>query len=35
MTGGLIIWTTLPVAGEIRASPIRGLYRVPPLASAA
>ena len=33
-TGGLIRWTTLP-DGETSASPIRGLYSVPPLASAA
>src|SRR5262249_8175352 len=34
VTGGLIRWTTWPV-GDSSAAPIRGLYRVPPLASAA
>jgi hypothetical protein len=33
MTGGLIFCTTWP-DGETSASPIRGLYSVPPLASA-
>src|SRR5579875_1258953 len=33
ITGGLIRCTTLP-PGEISASPTRGLYSVPPLASA-
>ncbi len=33
MTGGLTCCTTWPF-GETSASPIRGLYRVPPLASA-
>ena len=34
ITGGLICWTTWPVIGDTSASPIRGLYSVPPLASA-
>ena len=34
MTGGVIFLTTLPV-GLSSSSPIRGLYSVPPLASAA
>ena len=34
MTGGLIRWTW-PVVGDTSASPIRGLYSVPPLARAA
>ena len=33
ITGGLIDWT-LPVVGDTSALPIRGLYRVPPLARA-
>src|SRR5712691_1142190 len=33
-TGGVILRASIP-SGRIRAAPIRGLYKVPPLASAA